>query len=261
MNFHRVLWRAGVLMVVVMLGVTLGVSGARAAEPRGVEFTRCTEFVGVAPVNEAAARALVPSRYTLVADAAGARLLVRVTDCEGIRVGLLPRRPGRVAQIGLIIVSPDGTATDPNTSINNYTLSYATNVPALVVRLQQADVPAVLDLNLAYEFAPAQGPSELYAAVTPSYGQSPTWFVHGSVTHPTIETTFLANWWVAKGQSETKMATTFPVIFFDFTSTVSFYTSRNNVIGQLIGGNRIANFPLSFRGAYAQASMVISEMP
>jgi hypothetical protein len=234
---------------------------AQADDRAGVEFTQCTEFVGVTPVSETAARAMVPQRYQLVADAAGARLLVRVTDCEGIRVGSLPRRPGRIAQTGIVIVSPDGTATDPNTAINNYMLSYATNLPALVERLRRADVPAVLDLNLAYEFAPPQGPSELYAATTPAFGSAPTWFIHGTVTQPGIQTTFLANWWFAQGNSETKMATTFPVIFFDFTSAVALYTSRNNRLGQLIGGNQIERFPLSFRGAYGNARMAITETP
>lgn len=251
-----------VVRLMAALGFSLlAVPAVYAADARGVEFTNCTEFVGVAPVAEARARALVPARYQLFADGLGARVIVRVADCEGVRVGLLPRRAGRLAQVGIIIASPDGTATDPNTSINNYTLTYATNMPALAARLQLANVPAVVDTNLAYEFAPVQGPSELYAAVTPEFGVSPTWFLHGSVTHPTFQTTFLANWWFDKGGEQTKMATTIPVIFFDFTSTVSFYTSRHNVIGQLIGGNRIANFPLSFRGKFAAGQMVVTEAP
>jgi hypothetical protein len=247
---------------VTIFAALLAMTAAQGADRlRDVEFANCTEFVGVAPVAEASARALVPARFHLVADAAGARLLIRIADCEGVRVGTSARRPGRIAQIGIVIASPDGTAIDPNTSINNYTLSYATNVPALARLLREADVPAVLDPDMAYEFAPAHGPSELYAATTPGLSASPTWFIHGSVTNPAIATTFLANWWFAKGDGETKMATTFPVILFDFTSTVSFYTSRGNVIGHLIGSNKIANFPLSFRGAYEVAHMIVSEKP
>jgi hypothetical protein len=81
------------------------------------------------------------------------------------------------------------------------------------------------------------------------------------VTNPTFATPFLANWWFAKGRDETKMATTIPEIFFDFTSTVSFYTSRNNVIGQRIGSNKISNFPLSFRGAFASGHMTVTKKP
>lgn len=243
------------------LGALLAVTDTHGAEQRRVIFSECTEFVGVAPVPEAAARALVPGRYSLVADVSGARLVIRIADCAGVRAGAAPRRPGTVAHIGIMINSPDGTGTDPNTAINNYTLSYATNVPALARLLREANVPAVLDPGMAYEFAPAQGPSELYAAVTPASATSPTWFIHGTVTNPGFATPFLANWWAAKGHRETKMETVFPVILFDFTSTVSFYTSRNNVIGQLLGSNRIAGFALSFRGAYETAEMIVSENP
>jgi hypothetical protein len=215
----------------------------------------------VAPVNEAAARALVPNRYSLIADPAGAKLVVRIADCKAVRVGTLPARPGTVAHIGIMIASPDGTGTDPNTSINNYTLTYATNSAALALSLRGAKVPAVLDPDLAYEFAPAQGPSELFAAVTPEFGVSPTWFIHGTVTNPSFPTPFLANWWFEQGAWQTKMATDIPTILFDFSSNVSFYTSRNNVVGRLVGSNKIENFPLSFRGQFAVGTMTISVTP
>ncbi|MBL8302185.1 MAG: hypothetical protein JNM26_05370 [Ideonella sp.] len=224
-----------------------------------VQFAQCTEFVGVAPVDALKARALVPARYALVSDAAGARLVVRAADCASVRVGSLPARPGRVAQVGLIIVSPDGTATDPNTSINNYTLSYASNSPALVAALRAAGVPAALDLGLAYEVNPATGNgSEFYAAVSPEFDASPTWFLHGSVNTPTFATSFLANWWRADGARETKMATDIPAIGFDFASQVNFTTSRLNTLGKLIGSNRAPPFVLSFRGAFAAGTMVVT---
>ncbi len=234
---------------------------AHAAAASKVTFSDCTEFVGVAPVNEAAARALVPNRYMLIADSAGAKLVVRIADCKAVRVGTLPARPGTVAHIGITIASPDGTGTDPNTSINNYTLTYATNSAALALLLRGAKVPAVLDPDLAYEFAPTQGPSELYASVTPEFGVSPTWFIHGTVTNPSFPTPFLANWWFGQGTWQTKMATDIPTILFDFNSNVSFYTTRNSVVGRLIGSNKISNFPLSFRGQFAVGTMTISVTP
>ncbi len=239
-------------------------ASAANADPGGqlnVTFKNCTEFAGVAPVDETRARALVPERYSLVTDANGAKLVVRVSDCASIQVGGQPAQPGRVAHIGIMIVSPDGTATDPNTSINNYTLSYASNLSALVSGLGKWGVPAVFDAGLAYEFAPSQGPAELYAAAAPELGNSPTWFLYGSVTTPTIPSPFLANWWFLSRNWEVKMATTFPTIYFDFTSAVSFYTSRSNVIGQLIGGNVIANFPVSYRGQYPAAQMAVTVLP
>jgi hypothetical protein len=252
--------------VKLCLGVSALLTASASADahpggPLSVAFTGCTEFAGVAPVDATRARALVPAQYALVTDAAGAKLVVRVSDCAGISVGGLRAQPGRVAHVGIMIVSPDGTATDPNTSLNNYTIAYASNLPALVAGLRESGVPAALDAGLAYEFAPAQGPSELYAATAPALGGSPTWFLHGTVTNPTIASTFLANWWFFSHNRETKMATTFPAINFDFTSQVSFYTSRNNAIGQLLGGNAIANFPLSFRGQYPAAQMAVAVSP
>jgi len=231
-----------------------------------VQFAQCTEFVGVAPVDAIKARALVPAAYTPVIDAAGARLVVRAADCASVRVGALPPKPGRMAQIGIIILSPDGTATDPNTGINNYTLTYASNAPALVAVLRAAGVPAALDLGLAYEISPPLGTgSEFYVAVSPELdggaGKRATWFLHGSVNSPQVPSTFLANWWRHEGGREVKMATDIPAISFDFASQVRFATSRLNTVGGLLGANGLSGFPLSFRGAFAAGTMVVTVQP
>lgn len=250
--------------------LTLGLlAAALAADPSlahgpssiAVQFAQCTEFVGVAPVDAIKARALVPTAYTPFIDAAGARLVVRAADCASVRVGSLPPKPGRVAQIGIIIFSPDGTATDPNTGINNYTLSYASNAPALVGALRTAGLPAQLDLGLAYEINPPQGAgSEFYVAVSPELdgGAGATWFLHGSVNTPLAPTTFVANWWHDDGRREVKMATDIPAISFDFSSQVRFATSRLNTVGGLLGSNGLAGFPLSFRGAFAAGTMRVT---
>lgn len=243
----------------VLLGLACAAGAAQAHEGNlNVQFTGCTEFVGIAPVDATRARALVPARYTLVADALGARLVVRAADCESVRVGALPARPGRVAQIGLIIVSPDGTAADPNTGINNYTLSYASNSAPLVLALRAAGVPAALDKGLAYEVTPAAA-GEFYAAVSPEFGSSsPQWYLQGTVNAPSVNTRFDANWWRLAGTREVKMATTIASIAFDFGSVMSFSTSRENLVGQLLGRNHVAGFALSFRGAFPSGVMTVS---
>lgn len=223
-----------------------------------VTFENCTEFVGVAPVDEAKARALVPAPYQLVTDDAGAKLVVRLSDCQGIAVNHRPAQPGTVAHIGIILYSPDGTATDPNTSINNYTLSYTSNLADLVKGLNKQGVTAALDTQLAYEVTPVSGPAEFYASVSPNVGNAPTWSLYGNVADPQIPSEFLANWWQLSAKGEIKMATTIPLIYFDFSSQVSFLTSRQNQIGTLIGGNQIAHFPLTFRGQFATAEMVVT---
>ncbi|MEQ1529721.1 MAG: hypothetical protein ABL925_10420 [Methylococcales bacterium] len=223
-----------------------------------VALNDCTEFVGVAPVSEAKARALVPARYQLVSDAAGAKMVVRISDCKSIVVNNRAGQPGTVAHIGIIVDSPDGTATDPNTSINNYTLTYVSNVPALVSGLRKQGLSAGLAAGLAHEVSPTTGTSEFYAAVSADTAKTPTWFLHGTVANPQIASEFLANWWYLSKKGEVKMATSIPLIYFDFSSTVSFYTSRLNVIGELLGSNSIANFPLSFRGQFSSAQMTVT---
>ena len=235
---------------------------ARAAPPVAVtQFSDCTEFVGVAPVPLATARPLVPARYLLVEAGSNAQLVVRVADCHSVKVGPWPARPGRVAQIGLIIQSPDGTATDPNTSINNYTLSYATNSVPLAAQLRAAGVPAELDLDLLIEATPAGSGQAFYAAVSPELAGTPDWFLHGSVKEPGFNTSFLANWWRLNGTRQTRMATTINNIAFDFGSVVSFTTARNSVVGGLVGGNHIAVFPVSFRGAFPAGTLRTTVTP
>ena len=120
-------------------------------------------------------------------------------------------------------------------------------------------MPAAVDTGLAYEVSPSTGlGSEFYAAVSPEFDASPTWFLHGSVNTPSFATSFLANWWRADGARETKMATDIPSISFDFASQMSFTTSRLNLIGKLTGSNRAPAFVQSFRGAFAAGTMVVT---
>ncbi|MET0383692.1 MAG: hypothetical protein ABW032_09760 [Burkholderiaceae bacterium] len=233
---------------------------APAAAPRlNVQFSQCSEFVGLVPIDAAKAQAQLPSRYALVVDAANtARLVVRMTDCRAIRVGQLPAHAGRLAQVGLMIVSPDGTAGDPNTGINNYTLTYASNVPELVAGLLASGVPAALDAQMEYQVTPPLGAhSALYAAVAPEFSGSPRFFLDGAVNTPTFGTTFLANWWRLDGPRQTRMQTNFPTIAFDFGSSVAFTTSSANPIGQLLGATRVSSFAITYRGTYDAATMTV----
>ncbi len=257
MTSRRLAVSALVLMAAPLVSATVS------AAPLTVQFSHCSEFVGLVPIDAVKAQAQLPGRYALVVDGANtARLVVRMTDCESIRVGQLPGRPGRLAQIGLLITSPDGTATDPNTGINNYTLTYASNVPALVIGLLANGVPAALDAAMEYEVTPPLGAgSALYAAVAPEIGNSPRFFLDGTVNTPTYGTTFLANWWRLNGSHQTRMQTNFPTIAFDFGSSVAFTTARSNIIGALLPGNRVTSFAVTYRGTYDAATMAVSVGP
>ena len=248
---------------VAVLGACALVAAPAFAAPLTVKFSQCSEFVGLVPIPAARAQALLPARYTLVVDAAGtARLVVRMTDCQAVRVGALPARAGRLAQAGLLIVSPDGTASDPNTGINNYTLTYASNVPALALGLQAQGVPAALDAGMEYDVKPPLGAgSALYAAVAPELGDSTRFFLDGSVNTPTFATTFLANWWRVDGRHQIRMQTDFPTIAFDFASSVAFTTNSANMLGQLTGTNRVTSFAITYRGMYDAATMVVDTGP
>jgi hypothetical protein len=246
-----------------VLGACALVTAPAFAAPLAVKFSQCSEFVGLVPIAAAKAQALLPARYTLVVDAADtARLVVRMTDCQAIRVGALPARAGRLAQAGLLIVSPDGTASDPNTGINNYTLTYASNVPALMLGLQAQGVPAALDAGMEYDVKPPLGTgSALYAAVAPELGDSTRFFLDGSVNTPTFATTFLANWWRVDGKRQIRMQTDFPTIAFDFASSVAFTTNSANMLGQLTGTSRVTSFAITYRGMYDTATMVVDTGP
>ena len=109
----------------------------------------CTELIGFGPVPFAAARALVPASYALVPFDGSAGLVVRASRCEAVGVDNSAEKAALVAQIGIAVISPDGTG-----DINNYTLSYATDRQQLAQALSQAGLPAVLDRAVAYEFTP-----------------------------------------------------------------------------------------------------------
>jgi len=234
-----------------------------ATAPLQVQFSQCSEFVGLVPVPAAKARALLPQRYVLVVDDADtARLVVRMTDCKAVRVGALPARAGRLAQAGLLIASPDGTAADPYTGINNYTLTYATNVPALALGLQLQGVPAALDAGMEYQVVPPLGAgSALYASVAPELGDATRFFLDGTVNTPTVASTFLANWWRLGGSTQVRMQTNFPAISFDFGSSVALTTNPDNVLGRLTGSARVTRFAVTYRGTYDAATMVVKSAP
>jgi hypothetical protein len=248
-----------ILLLVVLLVCAGAVTPANAAG-RGftADFTNCSEFAGWGPVaNTPLATSLVPANFTTLLESGQATIVIRASHCEGVSVNGSKPVPTTLSHIGIGIVSPDGSGT-----INNYTLVYLTNNPLLAESFQHAGMPAILDPTLAYEYSgDAATAGSLYVGASapfPSEGLPP-YFLAGTEQAATGPQLFIANWWYRGHERVMKQQTTFPAIAFG-AADVTFHTSENSLVGQLIGGNSDANFPFfNARGVYATAQMVVTE--
>lgn len=246
------------LSLALVLAMTLWVAAVQEAQatPRNfdVTFQSCTEFAGIGPVSLAEAQALVPSAFSIVNAGGSALIVVRISNCQAVSVNGEAPTPGTVAHIGINIVSPDGTG-----DINNYTLTYASDVEALVEGLRGTGLPAQHDADLLYEFTrDSSTTGNLLGIVTPNPG--PTWHVYGRESDPAPNSAFpfRAIWWFAQPSGTVRMDTTFPAIAFG-NAQVSFQTPGTNVLTRLIAGNTIATFPgLSVRGVFDHADMAVT---
>lgn len=236
------------------LAIALLTAQAQPARSFMVDFSQCTEFAGVGPVNYEKATGLVPAVFSALSVGTTGALVVRATACSGVSINGGRSVPTSISQIGVEIVSPDGTG-----DINNYTLIYASNNPELVLAFNSVGVPAIYDPSLTYQFTyDSTGKAgELYAEVA-GIGL-PAYFLTGTETDPTAPgSDFKANWWFAKGGETVKEASDFPNIAFG-SAAVSLHTDRNSVLGQLIGGNTDSDFHfLPIRGVYASAHMLVT---
>jgi len=226
------------------------------AQTRGfsVDFTQCTEFVGVGPVDFSRASSLVQSVFTTLPVGSTAAIVARATSCASAQVNGGVGVPTIISQIGIEIASPDGTG-----DINNYTLIYVTDNAQLALAFRLLGLPAIFDPTLTYEFTyDSTGKSgELYVE---AQGQGlPGYFLTGTETDPSGSgSDFKANWWYQGFAGVIKQASDFPNIAFG-PANVSLHTSRESVLGKLIGGNTDADFHfLPVRGVYAAAHMDVT---
>ncbi len=223
-----------------------------------VAFSNCEEFVGEGPVALQAAQRLVPQDYAVTASSPGeAPIVVRMTRCEAAKVDGTRAMPTIISQIGISIVSPDGTGT-----LNNYMLVCVTNNPFLAEALDRVGVPASYDPTITYEYTrnPTGNGGVLYGAVPNA--NVPAYFLHGTETEPppNARRLFVANWWHGKGDRQrVRQQTAVSALSFG-PASITLYTSTFSVLGQLVGGNAYGNFSmLAFRGVYDSAEMVVSE--
>jgi len=244
-------------LLLLGFGFFATVSVSALAENRGftTKFSHCSEFAGEGAVNLAVAQKLVPANYTITGAAAGtAPIVIRMTQCDGIQVQGTPWLRTTISQIGINIVSPDGTGT-----INNYVIVYVSNNPFLVRALLRAGAPAQYDPAITYQYTlGSDGVSGMLYGAAPDPGV-PAYFLYGPETEPPPNSAqlFIANWWFGNHQL-VKEATTLPAISFG-TSGVTFYTSKSSALGALIGGNAYSAFTtLSLHGKYDTGTMIVS---
>jgi hypothetical protein len=232
------------LLLICMTSATL-LFGQPASQ---VQFNDCTEYVGAGFVPLAQAAPFVPSTFQIAANSGQALLVTRAAECQSVVIDNSRPERARLSQIGVSIVSPDGTG-----DINNYTVLYVTDSERLADRLERAGLPVKVDEDLVYEV----NSGNLFIDVSPEEG--PAWFFNGSVTEPPPGGfPFLANWWYESRRGRMKMATNIPVISFG-QSAVTVYSRRNSPLGKLILGNSFSAFGVfNVRGRFATGRMDVT---
>lgn len=245
-------------VICVALSAFFAGSVARADEPdsRGfsVDFSQCTEFAGVGPVDFARASSLVQPAFTTLQTGSTAAIVVRATSCASAQVNGGGGVPTIISQIGIEIVPPDGTG-----DINNYTLTYVTDNAQLALAFHRVGLPVIFDPTITYEFTyDSTGKSgELY--VEAEGAGLPAYFLTGTETDPSGGgSDFKANWWYKGFAGVIKQASDFPNISFG-PANVSLHMSRESVLGKLTGGNTDTDFHFfPVRGIYPAAHMEVT---
>ena len=238
---------------VLAASVALGAAAQPGPATLAVTFEDCTEFAGLGPVPAANIQGRVPAGYTPASFGPGvAGIVARAARCERIAVGGTAPERGTVSQIGVNLVSPDGTG-----DISNYALLYVTDSVRLAERLRRFGLPARLDPKMVYEVNPAASSLELFIQVH-GLGDG-THFLHGMVADPApgTEFPFLANWWFTSSAGRMRMSTQIPA-FSAGPADVGLYTARGSELGAVLGANRTAFPLLSLRGKFSHAVMTVT---
>lgn len=214
----------------------------------------CSEFIGVASLPLAKLQPLVPAGYQIAIGPPGfGSLVVRSSHCRRGSIEGSPVEAVRVAQIGVVLIPPDGTG-----DINNYTLSYGTNNARLAIRLELAGLSVSLDPDQIYEITPDPpgAGGEFFSEFSPL--ASSAWFLTGTLSDPppVPNFPFVANWWANVRQGRLKMSTVIPQLNYGFGS-VKLYTRRQSLLGALLGANS-TSFDTNLRGVFANGVMTVT---
>jgi hypothetical protein len=231
--------------------------GTRADELRcfadfDVSFADCVESIGVTLASTETVSAQVPHPFVPVGIGTPVTpLVVRTADCASISVDGKRGKPGRVVQIGAVIVPPDGTG-----DINNYTLRYYSDDRKLVEALGRAGL-AVTKVQIGYHFSDADAASSLDVTVT-ARRDSPL-RLSGSVA-PASEPagSFLANWWVNTRRGALKLSTSVPEIAIGSAALV-LEVQEHGALDELFGGTSVPFQLLEQFNVFAAAEMHVSQ--
>lgn len=221
-------------------------------KPLEVNFENCSEFAGLTFVPTENVQHLVPSEFELAhfTTEAEAVVVVRVANCESVRVKNGPPRAGTVAQVGVTLSGPDATS-----DINNYTLWYVTDNKKLAQELGKYGVDAKYSTTIGYDFSPdssGSGPFDI-AVASPL---APNYVLEGTAVTPSSPAVpFVASWWYETCQGLVQMRTTLPEIQFS-TSSMTLTTSDTQL--QNIVGAGPVSFPgLDSYNTFDQATMFV----
>lgn len=217
------------------------------AAPLQVSFNGCSELASITTISVAQARTVVPASFTLGGDANGAPFVVRVADCSAVSIGGSAPEAGTVAQLGVSVVSPDGTG-----DINNYTAWYYTTSARLALGLRLRGVPAQWVPRLSYEKVGAN------LTIDVNHPGHPTFHVDAPIVEPGPGTIpFHANWWIQNGPFRTKMSTPIPAIQFG-GATATLTTPRHGQLGRLLGSSTETFALLDSFNRFPTAPMTVS---
>lgn len=222
---------------------------ATAKVGQAIDFTNCSEYVGSAPVPLSPARDLVPQPYAIAgAETGSARLVVRTGQCGSILVEGAEAQPGVVSQVGIDIVSPDGTG-----DVNNYTLWYTTDSLQLATRLQLAGVNAEFVPELTYIHTPTGN----FSLLVPPPASAP-FTLSGTVTEPEPNDPsfpFVANWWQLAQTENVQMKTSVPNISLG-SGDITLRATPSSALSPVIGGSTITF--TAVRGRFQDARLDVS---
>ncbi len=243
------------VLVITGLGGVAHAGQAPAAVTRassfGVQFTDCSELASITTITVAKARTVVPASFTLAGDASGAPFVVRVAHCRAVSIDGGAPEAATVAQLGVSIVSPDGTG-----DINNYTAWYYTTSVRLAAKLQGSGVPAQWVPRLGYDLV-SNSATTGTLRIDLAAGH-PAFRVTAPVVEPVADAVpFEANWWIQSGTTRTKMSTPIPALRFG-TATATLTTLRVGQLGRILDGSTETFALLDSYNRFPQTNMTVT---